>query len=176
LVGDLLDLTKLEAHQLSMRIRPTDAVEVVSTTVEGFRPLADKSHIALSADTSGAGGPVSADPDRLAQLLANLIENAITFARTRVVVGIFAGDAAPGYDGQHVITVEDDGPGIAPGDLERVFERFYQADRGPTRQAGSGLGLAIVAELAAAMGGSIRADSPVSVDGGSRFVLVLPPV
>jgi signal transduction histidine kinase len=174
LVGDLLDLTKLEAHQLSMNIRPTDAAEVVSTTVEGFRPLAEKSHIVLTAETSAAGGPVNADPDRLAQLLANLIENALTFARSKVVVGMFAGEAAPGYGGQHVITVEDDGPGIAPGDLERVFERFYRADRGPTRQAGSGLGLAIVAELAAAMGGTIRADSPISIDGGSRFVLALP--
>jgi len=175
LVGDLLDLTKLEAHQLSIHIRPTDAAEVVSTTVEGFHPLAEKSRIALAADTTRAGGPVSADPDRLAQLLANLIENALTYARSSVVVGIYAGDTAPGYGGHHVITVEDDGPGIAPGDLERVFERFYQSDRGPTRKAGSGLGLAIVAELAAAMGGSIRADSPVTSEGGSRFVLVLPP-
>jgi signal transduction histidine kinase len=72
-----------------------------------------------------------------------------------------------------VITVEDDGPGIAPGDLERVFERFYRADRGPNRQMGSGLGLAIVSELAAAMDGSVRAESPLSNDGGSRFVVTL---
>ena len=59
------------------------------------------------------------------------------------------------------------------GDLERVFERFYQADRGPNRRAGSGLGLAIVAELAAAMGGSVRAASPLDAGGGSRFVVTL---
>ena len=110
-----------------------------------------------------------ADPDRLAQLLANLLENAMTFARTRVTVGLAEDQVAA----TTVITVEDDGPGIAHGDLERVFERFYRADRGPNRQMGSGLGLAIVAELAAAMDGTVRAESPVSDDGGSRFVLTL---
>ena len=72
-----------------------------------------------------------------------------------------------------MITVVDDGPGIAAGDLTRVFERFYRADRGPNRRLGSGLGLAIVAELAAAMGGNVRAESPVDFDGGSRFVVTL---
>ena len=75
--------------------------------------------------------------------------------------------------GACVITVDDDGPGIAPGDLHRVFERFYRADRGPNRRPGSGLGLAIVAELAAAMGGTVRAESPLTYDGGSRFVVTL---
>ena len=74
-----------------------------------------------------------------------------------------------------MITVDDDGPGIAEGDLPRVFERFYRADRGPNRRMGSGLGLAIVAELAAAMGGSVRAESPINDDGGSRFVVTLAP-
>jgi len=102
-------------------------------------------------------------------LLANLLENAITFARSVVSVGL----AEDGASGGCVITVEDDGPGIAQGDLQRVFERFYRADRGPSRAMGSGLGLAIVAELAAAMGASVRAESPVNDDGGSRFVLTL---
>ena len=115
------------------------------------------------------GKLVAADPDRLAQLLANLLENALTFARSTVTVSVIDRSA----NGECVITVEDDGPGIAPGDLERVFERFYRADRGPNRQMGSGLGLAIVSELAAAMDGSVRAESPLSNDGGSRFVVTL---
>ena len=110
---------------------------------------------------------MAADPDRLAQLLANLIENAIMFARTTVRVTVTDGVGAC------VVTVDDDGPGIAAGDLVRVFERFYRADRGPNRGMGSGLGLAIVAELAAAMGGTVQAESPISQDGGSRFVLTL---
>jgi two-component system sensor histidine kinase BaeS len=179
LVGDLLDLTKLEARQMSIALRPTDVAEVVATTAEGFRPAAAKSGLAMVLQVPGLDGsgmaapapaaPVVADPDRLAQLLANLLENAITFARSTVTVGLIDDPTA----GQRVITVEDDGPGIAPGDLQRVFERFYRADRGPNRQMGSGLGLAIVAELAAAMGGTVRAESPVRGDGGSRFVVAL---
>jgi signal transduction histidine kinase len=179
LVGDLLDLTKLEARQMSISIRPTDAVEVVTTTAEGFRPAAARSGLqivvrapgAVAVDTweSPRGAPVAADPDRLAQLLANLIENAITFALTTVTVTVGDDPAS----GTCVITVDDDGPGIAEGDLQRVFERFYRADRGPNRPLGSGLGLAIVAELAAAMGGTVRAESPINYDGGSRFVVTL---
>jgi signal transduction histidine kinase len=185
LVGDLLDLTKLEAHQMSISLRPTDAAEVVATTAEGFRPAAARSGltiilqlpggIGIEGTPSGAllpqapGFPVVADPDRLAQLLANLIENALTFAYTTVMVTMGHDLAA----GSCVISVVDDGPGIAAADQVRVFERFYRADRGPNRKFGSGLGLAIVAELATAMGGSVRAESPVSDGRGSRFVVTL---
>jgi two-component system sensor histidine kinase BaeS len=191
LVGDLLDLTKLEAHQLSISMRPTDAAEVVTTTAEGFRPAAAKAGLDIALQVSGLAGttdddptavpaglaaptppslpPVAADPDRLAQMVANLIENACAFARSRITVAL--ADAGPA--GGCVITVDDDGPGIAPGDLERVFERFYQADRGRNRLMGSGLGLTIVAELAEAMGGRVRAVSPLGPEGGSRFELWL---
>jgi signal transduction histidine kinase len=171
LVGDLLDLTKLEARQMSIALRPTDVTEVVTTTAEGFLPAAARSGLALAVDLPREDRlpMVTADPDRLAQLLANLLENAMTFARTTVTVGI----AADPLSGGCVVTVDDDGPGIAQADLPRVFERFYRADRGPNRRMGSGLGLAIVAELAVAMGGTVRAESPVTDDGGSRFVLTL---
>jgi signal transduction histidine kinase len=176
LVGDLLDLTKLEARQMSISLRPTDAAEVASTTAEGFRPAAAKNGLQIRVHVAGhenGGSPrspdVSADPDRLAQLLANLIENAITHAETVVVVGVTDYPEA----GVCLITVDDDGPGIAEADLQRVFERFYRADRGPNRRMGSGLGLAIVAELATAMGGSVRAESPLGPAGGSRFVVTL---
>jgi two-component system sensor histidine kinase BaeS len=173
LVEDLLNLTKLEARQLSIRVRPTDLAEVVGTTIEGFRPLAENSGVTLVLDApADDAAPVATDPDRMAQLLANLIENALTFARTTVTISLRkSGEVEP--PGSQTITVQDDGPGIAPGDLPRVFERFYQADRGPNRQIGSGLGLAIVAELAAALGATVRAESPLQADGGSRFVLTV---
>jgi len=186
LVGDLLDLTKLEARQLSIAMRPTDAAEVVGTTAEGFRPAAASSGLEIVLQLperavpspSGGGGLstaappaalVAADPDRLAQLLANMLENAITFARHTVTVTLSDDPAA----GEQHITVEDDGPGIPREELPRVFERFYRADRGPNRRVGSGLGLAIVSELASAMDGGVRAESPLGTDGGTRFVVTL---
>jgi signal transduction histidine kinase len=172
LVGDLLDLGKLEAQQLSFDIRPTDLAEVVGITAEGFQPIAEKGGLHLTVEVPDHGTAIAAtDPDRVAQLLANLIENAFTFARTSVQVTL----AHPAPPGALSVVVEDDGPGIAPGDLSRVFERFYQSDRGPNRQFGSGLGLAIVAELASAMGATVRAESPLSAEGGSRFVVTLRP-
>lgn len=178
LVGDLLDLTKLEAHQMSIAMRPTDIAEVVSTTAEGFGPAAARNGRRVTVDGPDGSEPAievptliaAADPDRLAQLLANLIENGLTFARSAVTVSLADDRAA----GEAMITVEDDGPGIAPDELPRVFERFYRGDRGPNRLMGSGLGLAIVAELAAAMGGTVEAKSPLGPDGGSRFVVRLP--
>ena len=113
-----------------------------------------------------------ADPDRLAQILANLMENALTFARSSVSVALASGGPS-GDPVRQTITVEDDGPGIAAGDLTRVFERFYQADHGPNRKFGSGLGLAIVSELAAAMGATVRAESPIDANGGSRLEVTL---
>ena len=100
--GDLLDLTKLEAWQMSISPRPTDAAEVVTTTAEELKPAATKSGLQIVVDVprqdgpprDGAGAPVppglpvAADPDRLAQLLANLLENVITFARTTVSVSL----------------------------------------------------------------------------------------
>ncbi len=168
LVGDLLELAKLDARRFSLDIRATDVAEVVSDTTEGFRPAAERAGVALDLDLGAGAGPedrpmASADPDRLAQVVANLVENALKFAATRISVSV--------EDGVHV-AVDDDGPGIAAADLAHVFEPFYQSSRAPARQVGSGLGLAIVSELASAMGGSARAE-PLA-GGGTRVVVTLP--
>jgi signal transduction histidine kinase len=174
LVGDLLDLTKLESKEMSVNLRSTDVAEVVRTTAESFRPSAERSRVRFEVDVpTEEAESTLVDPDRLAQILANLIENSLTFAQSRVTVMLRVADTVEGHRTQ-VVAVEDDGPGIASGDLKRVFERFYQADRGPNRAFGSGLGLAIVAELAAAMGATVRAESPIDPSGGgTRFVVTL---
>jgi two-component system sensor histidine kinase KdpD len=82
--------------------------------------------------------------------------------------------AAVVHPTEAVVWVEDDGPGIAAADLPRVFERLFMSSRDPARQVGSGLGLAIVAELVHAMGGTVRAESPLWPTGGTRMVVTLP--
>jgi two-component system sensor histidine kinase BaeS len=169
LVKDLLDLAQFDARRFSLDLRPTDLAELVADTGEGFRPAADELGLRLELQPAPAGAIVAtADPDRLAQVVANLVENALKYARTRIVVGV-----AATADGA-VIWVDDDGPGISAADLPRVFDRLFMSSRYPARQVGTGLGLAIVAELLAAMGGSVRAESPVSGSGGTRMVVTLP--
>jgi signal transduction histidine kinase len=175
LVGDLLDLARLGAHQLSLHIGPTDVGALVGATVEGFRPRATAAGITLAVSLPSAAVLVAADPDRLAQVVSNLVENSLAFADRTVTVSAFAAPGGPeAPNGSVVVLVEDDGPGIAPEDIERVFDRFYQADRGATVRRGLGLGLSIVAELLRAMGGRIRAQSPVHERGGTRMVVELP--
>ena len=154
LVGDLLDLAKLDARRFSLDLRPVDVTEVVVDTTEGFRPAADEAGLGLEVDVPSEGTlEARADADRLAQVVANLVENALKFARRQISVS--AGAARDRVE----IVVVDDGPGIPQEEIPRVFERLYQSQRTPAREVGSGLGLAIVAELVAAMGGTVRASS-----------------
>jgi len=166
LVGDLLDLAKLDARRFSLDLRRIDVAEVVGETVEGFRPAADELGLDLLAEP-GPALAATGDPDRLAQVVANLVENALKYATGRVRVA-----AAPA-DGHVLIWVDDDGPGIAAADLPRVFDPLFMSSRYPARQVGSGLGLAIVAELVAAMGATVRAESPTTSAGGTRVTVAL---
>jgi len=167
LVQDLLDLARLQTSQFSLQAQRVDAGGLVAAAAEGFHPEADAAGVALTSVTS-PGLWVVADGDRLGQILANLVENALKFTATEVEVGA-------GRVGTWVaLWVVDDGPGIDPGDLPHVFERHYTSDRLPARKTGAGLGLAIVAELAAAMGAEVRAESPVRAGHGARMVVWLP--
>ena len=171
LVRDLLDLAKLDARRFSLDARPVNLGEVVADTVEGFRPAADGFGLRLAVDVGPPDGPPDAlaDPDRLAQVVANLVENAIKFANADVHVG------TAWARGEPVLWVDDDGPGIPADDVAHVFERLYTSGRRADRAVGSGLGLAIVAELVTAMGGCVRAESPLSASGGTRMVVTLQP-
>jgi two-component system, OmpR family, phosphate regulon sensor histidine kinase PhoR len=112
---------------------------------------------------------VLADRQRLAQVLLNLVRNAITYTPAGGIVSISLERA---NDAQIALTVADTGIGIPPEDLERVFERFYRTDASRARSTGGfGLGLAIVRDLVTAMGGSISAESVVGE--GTRFRLLL---
>ena len=168
LVGDLLDLAKLDAGAFSLHVGAVDVGTVIVDTAEGFQPAADAAGLSLEVTAAGTDGPLmaSADPERLAQVVANLVENAMKFAASRIEV------SACRRGGEVVVVVADDGPGIGPEDLPHVFDRLFQASRPAARQAGSGLGLTIVAELAAAMGARVQAQSQ---PGATRMVVLLAP-
>jgi two-component system sensor histidine kinase BaeS len=172
LVRDLLDLARLDADRFSLDLRIVDAADVVRQVAGGFQPRASELGLTLDlAPGSEAPCPVTADRDRLGQIVANLVENASSFARSRIVVGVAADR------GRAVVWVDDDGPGIPVDRLTRVFDRHVTSDRseGRGQGSGSGLGLAIVSELAAAMGATVHAESPLVADGGTRMVVDLRP-
>ena len=136
------------------------------TAVEAFFPAAADLGIVLSVDAPSTL-PGTGDPERLAQIVANLVENALKYARERIDVRVRHAGA-----GVLEILVVDDGPGIEPGEEQRVFERLFVSRAVPGRSVGTGLGLAIVGELAGAMGGSAAVDR--SRTGGATFVVRLP--
>lgn len=162
LVRDLLDLSRLDRREFSLHPRPCDAARIVHDTASGFAPKAAELGVALAicGDDEMAA---DLDAERLAQLVANLVENALKYAATSVMV------EATRLDKVVVVSVSDDGPGIAETDAEQVFNRLHTVRSDPGRSVGTGLGLAIVRELAHAMGGDARVE-PVAT-GGSRFVV-----
>jgi two-component system OmpR family sensor kinase len=167
LVGDLLDLARLRTRAFPLSLAPVDLGDVVAATAEGLRPELEEAGIALSVDLPSTPLVVEADADRLAQVVANLLDNAGRFAAGHIHVAVArAGRWAS-------LAVEDDGPGIPAGERPLVFERLHSGARAPARTgAGTGLGLAIVRELALAMGGEATAAD--SGAGGARMVVTLP--
>ena len=164
LVRDLLEMAKLDARQFELKPRKCDLTNLVTDAADGFLPATERENLTLELDAEPDCDTVE-DPERLGQILANLIENAIKFATTTVRISLEASYAG------HRMAVADDGPGIDPEDLPHVFDRLYTSDRRPTRQIGSGLGLTIVKELVDAMHGAIRVDTSPS---GTRFTVTLP--
>lgn len=171
LVTDLLLLARLDARAFTFDVRPLDLVPIVQASAHGFEPRA--SERGLTLDVGAPAEPLLAfvDGDRLAQILANLVENALKFAGSRVDVSLRPDN------GWVLLSVADDGPGIAPEDLPHVFERLYVARHRPLpNETGSGLGLAIVRELAETMGGHVHARSPVPQTGcGTQMLVTLRP-
>jgi len=170
LVTDLLELAKLESGAFSLHSVTLDLSDVVTQAAQAFEPAASGLGLSIELQTVPTGETLCvADPDRVGQVVANLVENALKYATSRVTVG-----TRRVSDGWLEAFVEDDGPGIPWADLERVFERLYQSRLSAGRELGSGLGLAIVDELVKAMRGKVRAESPTGPNGGTRVVIGLP--
>jgi signal transduction histidine kinase len=164
LATDLLDLSRLDAGQLAVGKNDVDVAAVARTVAEEVRALAESSGHAIRVD---ADEPVLAlgDEQRIQQIARNLVENALrhTPAGTNVVI------AVAWEDGEAILSVRDDGPGVPERDQEHLFDRFYRADGG--KASGSGLGLAIAKELALRMDGRLELRS---VAGETVFTLALP--
>jgi two-component system, OmpR family, sensor kinase len=175
IVQDLLDLARLDARRFSFQPQPVDAAAVVAGVADGFRPEVGALGLGISVqiepEALDDGLWIEADPDRLAQIVANLVENASKFATRRIEVGA----AMTGVGGEVALWVADDGPGIRAEDMAQVFGRHFTSDRVPSRRVGTGLGLAIVAELSAAMGGRVRAVSPLADGRGTRMEVAFGP-
>jgi signal transduction histidine kinase len=164
LATDLLDLSRLDAGRLRVEREPVDLAEVARTAVEEFHAVAIADGHGLEVDAHEPA-TVLTDAQRALQIARILVENAILHTPPGTRVQVQAGLT----ETRGVIAVEDDGPGIAADQQERLFERFYRVDGG--RTSGSGLGLAIARELAFAMDGAIELES---VAGRTVFRLVLP--
>lgn len=163
LVEDLLLLTKVDEGRLRLRAEPVDLDDIVFAEAERARTTEN-----LRIDTGAvSAGRVSGDLEQLERLIRNLLHNATRHARETVALSLRGGD------GEVVLTVDDDGAGIAVADRERVFERFVRLEEARDRDSGgSGLGLAIVAEIAAAQGATVAVlDGPL---GGARLQVRFP--
>jgi two-component system sensor histidine kinase BaeS len=151
LVGDLLDLARMNRTDFSVHNTDIDLAEVADDAVRRYQQQAEAFGVSLVALSTGAA-PAVADADRVLQVVSNLVENALRLTPRGGEVRVVSG---PGQ-----LRVEDTGPGLQEEDRERAFERFYLHSRyGRERQVGTGLGLAIVKELTQAMGGSVDVES-----------------
>ncbi len=176
LTGDLSSLSRSEEGAFNLHHKPTDVAALARATAERLRPQYDDQTVTLTMD---AGTPVGAfcDPDRITQVLVNLLGNALAASdpHGHVTLSVHT-EPSPGDSVPHMIVrVTDDGIGIAEHDLERIFHRFERLDHPgrPAAAGGSGIGLAIARGIARAHGGDITAESAGS-GKGATFTLRLP--
>ena len=171
LINDLLDISRILSGKLSVDYRPVDLVSVVSTAIDSVHLDAAKKGISVHAELGVEACLVQGDPDRLRQVIWNLLQNSIKFTPSggNIEVRLERDSTAAR------ITVKDSGVGIEPEFLPHLFERFRQADSTITRRHGGlGLGLALVREITELHGGKVRADSP-GEGKGTSITIELPP-
>ncbi|RIV37278.1 two-component sensor histidine kinase [Micromonospora radicis] len=168
LVQELLELTRLQGAEPQPAPEPVEVDWVISEVVDRTRTAAAARRISVTVDAE-RGLTVYGSDSQLATAVANLVENAINYSGEDTTVRITAGVSAE----QIEIAVTDQGIGIAPTDVDRIFERFYRADQARSRATGgTGLGLAIVKHIASNHGGRVEVAS--TLGGGSTFTLRLP--
>jgi signal transduction histidine kinase len=168
LINDVLDLSKIEAGQLTLSLGDYSLGDVVNGVVAAVEPLAAEKRLGFRAEVAPDLPPGRGDERRLSQVLLNLVGNAIKFTdKGEVKI------AASTVDGSFTVAVRDTGPGIAESDQAKIFEEFQQADNSSTRQkGGTGLGLAIAKRIIEMHGGRLWVES--SLGEGSTFSFTVP--
>jgi signal transduction histidine kinase len=168
LVNTLLDFSRLEAGRVQASFAPTDLAEVTIDLASAFRSATERAGLQLRVDCPPLPEPVYVDRDLWEKVVLNLLSNAFKFT--------FDGDieVSLAWRGSHAeLTVRDSGVGIAPQDLDRVFDRFHRVERTKARtHEGSGIGLSLVRELVHMHGGNIRVES--ELNRGTAFIVSIP--
>lgn len=169
LVEDLRTLSLAEAGQLRFQPRETDLKRLTARAIEGLQTQLGSKNISVAIEAADNIPPAQADPDRTAQVLRNLLNNALQYTPEGGMIRVQLATEADGI----VVSVVDSGPGIPPEALPYIFDRFYRVDRSRTRSTGgSGLGLTIVKQLVEGQGGGVWVESVVGE--GSTFSFRLP--
>ena len=168
LINDVLDISKIEAGQLEIVKRPFDMRQAIESALRVVHPLALKKNLQLATSIGDRVGTINNDRRRVEQVLINLLNNAIKFTdRGQVSIRCQI------RDGRLEISVQDEGIGIKPEDIDRLFKPFQQIHTGLARSyEGTGLGLSICQRLVSAMGGEINVESQWG--RGSTFQFTLP--
>lgn len=169
LIEDLLTLSRLESGRLALNLQNVPLRAAVQRTIDDMQ-LHNRGKTMTFVNDVPADLAVRADGDRVQQVLFNLIDNAIKYGRPAVSVTVGARAAG---EGRVAVSVRDNGPGIAPEHLPRIFERFYRVDKARSRdQGGTGLGLAIIKHIVQSHGGEVTAASEPG--NGATFEFTLP--
>ena len=168
-LNDLLDLSRIEAGHVELRLTDVSLPEVTAEALDNLRPQAEEKSLVLETKTPSQLPPVRGDRDKILQILTNLIHNAIKFTPSSGCISI---SLVPLQDSTIQVCVADTGRGIAPEEVPNVFDRFYRTDSGTTEARGAGLGLAITKNLVDLHRGRIWVES--TVGGGTRFFFTLP--
>jgi signal transduction histidine kinase len=166
---DLSALSKAEEGRLALQIVSADAGAVAQQAAERLRPQAEDAGVDLVVRPAVAALAVQCDPDRIAQVVTNLVGNALRATNSGGTIWVTARSEA----GQALIEVADDGIGLAPPQLAKVFERFYRVSGARIGESGSGIGLTISRGIARAHGGELSAAS-AGLGEGAKFTLSLP--
>jgi len=170
IVEDILDVSRIVSGKIRLEIQPVDVAQVIRNAVETVMPAADGKQIRIQTILDSRAGPISGDPDRLQQVVWNLVANAVKFTPKHGIVQV----RLERINSHVEIVVSDSGAGIAPDFLPYIFEPFRQGDSSTTRaHGGIGLGLAIVRHIVELHGGTVHAASG-GKDQGTTFRVRLP--